>query len=77
MPDFGPAGASPPVDQFAGQMPARLFNNGVPPQRIRTFLVLFALALTIPLIGLGTFGLYRTAALEQAETERRVMQVGP
>jgi len=56
-------------------MPARLFNHALPPQRIRTFLVLFALALTLPLLGLGIFALHRMAALEQAETERRVMQV--
>jgi two-component sensor histidine kinase len=56
-------------------MPARPFNHGVPPQRLRTFLILFALALTIPLLGLGIFALNRMAALEQAETERRVMQV--
>ena len=56
-------------------MPARLFNQRVRPQRLRTFLILFALALTIPLLGLGIFALNRMAALEQAETERRVMQV--
>ena len=56
-------------------MPARLFDHGIPPQRIRTFLVLFALALTIPLIGLAIFAMNRMAALEQAEIERRVIQV--
>lgn len=56
-------------------MPARIFDYGVPPQRIRTFLILFALALTLPLLGIGIFALDRMAALEQAETERRVMQV--
>ena len=38
-------------------MPARLFNRVLPPQRIRTFLVLFALALTSPLVALGVFAL--------------------
>jgi two-component sensor histidine kinase len=56
-------------------MPARLFNYGVPPQRIRTFLALFAVALTVPLLGIGIFSLHRMAALEQVETERRVLQV--
>ena len=55
-------------------MPARWFNQRVRPQRLRTFLILFALALTT-LLGLGIFALNRMAALEQAETERRVMQV--
>ena len=55
-------------------MPARLFNNTIPPQSIRTFLILFALALAAPLLGLAIFALNRMAALEQAETERRVMQ---
>jgi two-component sensor histidine kinase len=56
-------------------MPARLFNRVVPPQRIRALLVLFALALTAPLLALGIFGLSRMAAFDQAQTERRVMQV--
>ena len=56
-------------------MPARLFNDAIRPQRIRTFLILFALALTLPLLGIGIFALSRMASLEQAETERRVMQV--
>ena len=56
-------------------MPARLFNHVIPPQRIRTFLVLFALALTTPLLGLAIFALNRMASLEEDETKRRVMQV--
>ena len=56
-------------------MPARIFNKGIPPQGIRTFLILFALALAIPLLGLAVFAFDRMATLEQAETERRVMQV--
>jgi two-component sensor histidine kinase len=56
-------------------MPARIFDYGVPPQRIRTFLVLFALALTLPLLGIGIYALDRMAAFGQAETESRVMQV--
>jgi two-component sensor histidine kinase len=61
--------------QARGKMPARLFNHSLPPQRIRTFLILFALALTLPLVGIGIFALNRMAGLEQGETERRVMQV--
>ena len=56
-------------------MPERLFNHGVPPQRIRTFLVLFALALALPLLGLAVFAFNRMASLEQAEIERRVLQI--
>jgi two-component sensor histidine kinase len=56
-------------------MPERVFKHGVPPQRIRTYLVLFALALTAPLLGLAAFALNRMATLEEAETERRVVQV--
>ena len=55
-------------------MPARVFKYGVPPQSIRTFLILFALALTAPGSALQ-FILNRMAALEQAELERRVLQV--
>jgi hypothetical protein len=47
-------------------MPARIFQHGVPPQRLRTFLILFALALTVPLLGIATFALNRMASLEQA-----------
>ena len=56
-------------------MPARLFNHVVPPQRIRTFLILFALALTSPLVALGVFALHQMATLEEREIERRVLQV--
>ena len=56
-------------------MPARLFLKRVPPQRIRTFLSLFALALTLPLLALTAIALQRMASLEEAEIERRVMQV--
>jgi two-component sensor histidine kinase len=56
-------------------MPARVFKYGVPPQRIRTFLVLFAIALTAPLLGLAIYSLNRMASLEQREIERRVVQV--
>jgi two-component sensor histidine kinase len=55
-------------------MPARIFNYGVPPQRLRTFLVLFALALTAPLVGLGIYALTRMASFERAETERQIVQ---
>jgi two-component sensor histidine kinase len=56
-------------------MPERLFSHGVPPQRIRTFLVLFALALTLPLIGLAVLAFNQLASLDEEETERRVLQV--
>ena len=56
-------------------MPARLFNYVVPPQRIRTFLILFALALTSPLVALGVIAMYQMATLEEREIERRVLQV--
>jgi two-component sensor histidine kinase len=56
-------------------MPARLFMNRIPPQRIRTFLSLFALALTVPLLTLATFALNRMASLEEHEIERRALQV--
>jgi two-component sensor histidine kinase len=56
-------------------MPERLFNHGLPPQRIRTFLVLFALALTLPLIGLAFLAFNQLASLDEEETERRVVQV--
>jgi two-component sensor histidine kinase len=45
------------------------------PQRIRTYLVLYALALTLPLLALSAFALDRMARIEQAQMERRVMQV--
>lgn len=56
-------------------MPERAFSEGVAPQGIRTFLILFALALAIPLLALAVFAFDQMATLEQAETERRVMQV--
>src|SRR5689334_10277500 len=56
-------------------MPERVFKHGVPPQRIRTFLVLFALALTLPLISLAVLAFNQLASLEEEETERRVVQV--
>jgi two-component sensor histidine kinase len=56
-------------------MPARLFINRVPPQRIRTFLSLFALALTLPLLAIAVFALNRMAGLEEREIERRALQV--
>lgn len=56
-------------------MPGRLFNSVVPPQRIRTFLILFALALTSPLVALGVFALNQMASLEEQEIERRILQV--
>jgi two-component sensor histidine kinase len=45
------------------------------PQRVRTYLALFALALVLPLLAVAFFGLNRMAAIEQAQMERRVMQI--
>src|SRR5262245_33109089 len=56
-------------------MPVRLFKDRVPPQRIRTFLALFALALTLPLLAIAVFALNRMASLEEREIERRALQV--
>jgi two-component sensor histidine kinase len=56
-------------------MPARLFTTRVPPQRIRTFLILFALALTLPLLALAVFALDRMASLEEDDIQRRTLQV--
>jgi hypothetical protein len=55
--------------------PVRLLMNRVPPQRIRTFLSLFALALTLPLLALAVFAMNRMASLEEREIERRALQV--
>jgi hypothetical protein len=56
-------------------MPARLFPHVIAPKRIRTFLILFALALTFPLVALGIFAVNYMAALEEREIENRVLQV--
>src|SRR5256885_9002997 len=56
-------------------MPELLCSHGVPPQRIRTCLVLFALALSLPLIGLAFLAFNQLASLDEEETERRVVQV--
>src|SRR5262245_31117850 len=56
-------------------MLARLFMHRILPQRIRTFLSLFALALTLPLLTLATFAFNRMASLEEREIERRALQV--
>ena len=44
------------------------------PQRVRTYLVLFALALTVPLLALAVFALDRMASIEEAQLERRVVE---
>jgi two-component sensor histidine kinase len=44
------------------------------PQRIRTYLVLFALALAAPLLALAAFALNRMANVEAAQIEARVAQ---
>ena len=43
----------------------------VRPQRIRTYLVLFALALSLPLLCVSVFGLYRMASTEESQTDSR------
>ncbi len=55
-------------------MQAQWWQGAVRPQRIRTYLVLFALAITIPLLGLAVFALNRMAAVESAQIERWVVQ---
>jgi two-component sensor histidine kinase len=45
------------------------------PQRVRTYLALFALALIFPVLAVSFFGLNRMAAIEQSQIERRVMQI--
>jgi hypothetical protein len=56
-------------------MPARLFEHTVPPQRIRTYLILFGIALTLPLLGIALFAFHQLTSLEEQELERRVRQV--
>jgi two-component sensor histidine kinase len=56
-------------------MPARLFPDLIRPQRIQTFLILFAIALTLPLVALGIFATNYMAALDERDTEQRVLQV--
>ncbi|WP_439395081.1 HWE histidine kinase domain-containing protein [Bradyrhizobium sp. PMVTL-01] len=43
------------------------------PQRIRTYLVLFALALSLPLLCVSVFGLYRMASTEESQTDNRLV----
>jgi two-component sensor histidine kinase len=56
-------------------MLARLSTIRVPPQRIRTLLMMFAVVLSLPLLGLAFFALQRMASLEEEEIARRVLQV--
>jgi hypothetical protein len=56
-------------------MPARLFPSVFPAQRIRTFLILFALALTFPLVALSMVAFHHMANLDERAIEERVMQV--
>lgn len=56
-------------------MPERTFKHGLRPQAIRTYLVLFALVLVLPIVALAILALSRMASLEEAETQRRVIQV--
>lgn len=43
------------------------------PQRIRTYLVLFALALSLPLLCVSVFGLHRMASTEESQTDSRIL----
>lgn len=56
-------------------MDASPVRHSARPQRVRTYLALFALALVLPLLAVAFFGLNRMAAIEQAQIERRVMQI--
>ena len=56
-------------------MPDRLFTRTLPPQRIRTFLVLFAVVLTLPLLFLAALAFQQTAGFEERELQGRVLQV--
>lgn len=47
----------------------------LPPQRLRTYLILFAVALTLPLMALALFALRELADIEQEAVEERVVQV--
>lgn len=47
----------------------------MPPQRIRTFLGLFAFALTLPLVALAVYAFREMATLEEEAVEQRVAQV--
>jgi two-component sensor histidine kinase len=55
--------------------PTRLDVLFVRPHGLRTYLALFAAALTLPLLALAALSLNRMAALERAQLERRVQQV--
>jgi hypothetical protein len=49
------------------------FRLAARPQRIRTYLVLFALALSLPLLSVSVFGLNRMAAIAEDKTNNRVL----
>lgn len=56
-------------------MPSRLFPRLLPPQRIRTYLVLFAMALVLPVTGLALYALNELVSVEEEATEQRIVQV--
>jgi two-component sensor histidine kinase len=56
-------------------MPVRLFVSKLSPQRIRTLLFLFGLALVLPLLGIALLALHQITSLEEQDLERRVEQV--
>jgi two-component sensor histidine kinase len=45
------------------------------PRSVRTYLVLFALSLVLPLLLISIFALQRMAAVEEADTSRRILQI--
>lgn len=70
-------GAEPPRTHLwsgLGKIDPRAFALRVAarPQRIRTYLVLFALAMSLPLLSVSILGLNRMAAIEEDQTNNRV-----
>jgi two-component sensor histidine kinase len=53
----------------------RILQEHAPPQRIRTYLVLFALGLAAPLLAIAVYALEKMASVEQAQIEQRVLGV--
>jgi len=56
-------------------MKVRPWNITARPRRIRAYLALFALGLTVPLIALAAFALTRMASFEETQIQRRVLRV--
>jgi hypothetical protein len=53
--------------EFADLMEASAWRRLGGPQRVRTYLILFALAVVVPLLGVSIFALNRMAAVEQEQ----------